>query len=108
MAPEPEVLEIYETGPVTVVGFGGRKIIQELNLAPLHDEILQLVETHNCRELAFDLTGVQFVPSGLLGILASLQKKGIKVHIYNPSDDIRDVFRTTRLDTVVEVHDLEV
>lgn len=108
MSLEPTVLEVYQAGALTVVGFGGRQIIHDISLVHLHNDILKLVDDHHCTELAFDLTGVQFVPSGLLGILASLRKKGIAVHVYNPSEDVRDVFRTTKLDTVVQLHDVEV
>lgn len=107
MAAEKPVLEIYETGRLTVVGFGGKPIFDEITLAPLHQEILDLVEKHQCEELAFDLTGVQFIPSGMLGILASLRQKGVQVHVYNPSEDVRDVFATTRLDKVIKLHDVD-
>lgn len=107
MSAEQPVLQVYEAGTLTVVGFGGQEIIQDISVAPVHAEILELVEQQKCRELAFDLTGVRFMPSGLLGVLASLRKKGVDVHIYNPSDDVRDVFATTKLDTVVKLHDVE-
>lgn len=107
MTPDPIVLEVYETGPLTVVGFGGREIITDINVAPLHEDLNKLVEENNCEQLAFDLTGVKFIPSGLLGILTSLHRKGIKVEVYNPSDDVRDVFKTTRLDTVISLRDVE-
>jgi len=107
MSLEPTVLEVYQTGPLTVVGFGGRQILHDISLAPLHDDLLELVDEHDCTELAFDLTGVQFIPSGLLGILASVRKKGVAVHVYNPSEDVRDALHTTKLDTVFTLHDVE-
>lgn len=105
--PQP-VLEVYQTGPLTVVGFGKQKILHDVNLAPVHGEILKLVDENQCAEFAFDLSGVRFIPSGLLGIMASLRKKGIEVHIYNPSDDIRDVLKTTNLEQLFHLHDIDV
>jgi anti-sigma B factor antagonist len=105
---QPPVLQVYQTGPLTVVGFGGRKIVHEINLAPVHDQILQLVAEHGCKDFAFDLTGVAFIPSGMLGIMASLRKKGVEVHVYNPSDDVREVLKTTNLDQLFHLHDIEV
>ena len=55
---------------------------------------------------AFDLTGVRLVPSGLLGLLASLKKLGIEVHLYNPSNDVREVLEITRLDKLFKIHEL--
>jgi len=107
LPPQP-VLEVYKTGPLTVVGFGGQKILHDINIAPVHDEVLKLVDENQCTEFAFDLTGVRFIPSGMLGIMASLRKKGIEVHIYNPSDDVRDVLKTTNLEQLFHLHDLDV
>lgn len=107
MNKDPIVLEIYQTGPLTVVGFGGREIIHDINIAPLQDDLGKLVEDNACERLAVDLTGVKFIPSGMLGILTSLHRKGVKIEIYNPSDDVRDVFKTTRLDTVFSLQDVD-
>ena len=106
--PEPPVLEVYQTGPLTVVGFGGQPILHDINVAPVLGKVLKLVEENQCTEFAFDLTGVRFIPSGMLGIMASLRKKGIEVHIYNPSDDVRDVLKTTSLEKLFHLHDIDV
>ena len=105
--PKPPVLEVYQAGELTVVGFGGQKILHDINVAPVHDQVLQLVKDHGCKEFAFDLTGVQFIPSGMLGIMASLRRQGIKVHIYNPSDDVRDVLQTTNLLELFQLHEID-
>lgn len=105
---EQAVLEVYQAGPLSVVGFAGRERIHNISLWPLHDEILDLVAAHDCRELAIDLTGVPFVPSGLLGLLASLRSAGIEVLLYNASDDIRDVVASTNLHQSVQMCEVEV
>ncbi|MFQ5734850.1 MAG: STAS domain-containing protein, partial [Planctomycetaceae bacterium] len=107
MTEEPAVLEVYQTGPLTVVGFGGRQLIHDISIAPVHDEILKLVQDNACQDLAFDLTGVRFIPSGLLGILASLRKRDVQVHVYNPSDDVRDVLETTGLNKLIQLHEVD-
>jgi anti-anti-sigma regulatory factor len=58
--------------------------------------------------MAFDLTRVRLVPSGLLGLLASIRKQGVEVHLYNPSDDIREVLEITKLDEVLQMHTVDV
>jgi anti-anti-sigma factor len=67
---------------------------------------MELLELHDCKVLAFDLTGVKYVPSGMLGLLASLRRQGIEVHLYNPSSDVREVLEVTRLDQLFQVHEL--
>ena len=98
------VLEVYETGPLTVVGFGGRQILDQIDISGCRDEIVALVEQHQCQVLAFDLTGVKLIPSGLLGLLASLRQMKIEVHLYNPSEDVAEVLAITRLNEVLQVH----
>ena len=104
----PSRLEVYAVGPTTVVGFGGRDLVDDVNLAECRDSLVALIEEHRCGVLAFDLTGVRYLPSGLLGLLASLRRHDVEVHLYNPSEDIRDVLRTTHLDGVMPIHDIPI
>ena len=105
--PEP-VLHVYSVGPTSVVGFGGKDVLDDVNLALCREELLQLIEEHSVQVMAFDLTGVKLLPSGLLGLLASLRKQEVDVHVYNPSADVRDVLAVTHLDELLEIHEVEV
>lgn len=102
------VLDVYEAGELTVVGFGGRKLERELSLVAVREQIFELVDLHNCRKLALDLTGVAQLPSGLLGIVATLRDRGVDVLIYNPSDDVRNVMQTVNLDRCVQLCEVAV
>ena len=108
MSPNNTVLEVYETGPLTVVGFGGREILDRIDLSQCRAEIIALLEKHQCKVLAFDLTGVKLIPSGMLGLLASLRNMAIEVHLYNPSEDVSEVLQVTRLNEVLAVHHIDV
>ena len=108
MATEQGTLEVYEAGQLTVIGFGGRDVLDDVNVAECRDEIAALIKEHACKVLAFDLTGVKLLPSGLLGLLASLRQLGVDVHIYNPSEDVREVLEITRLDQMMQVHEIEI
>lgn len=100
-------LEVYHPGELTVIGFGGREILDDLNLAECRDELVELIREHFCRVLAFDLTGVRLIPSGFLGLLASIRRLDVEVHLYNPCDDIREVLEITKLDQVLQLHEVE-
>src|SRR5579864_1863704 len=108
MASDHDIFEVYQTGELTVVGFGGREILDQIDLSACRAEILGLVEKHECKTLAFDLSGVKLIPSGMLGLLASLRKMNILVHLYNPSPDIAEVLQITRLADVMPVHYIDV
>ncbi len=103
MTAEPQLLSVYKTGPLTVVGFGGQEVLDQVNIAVCRTEIMKLVEQNKTEVLAFDLTGVKLIPSGLLGLLASLRNQGVKIQLYNPSEDVLDVLQVTHLDKVLEV-----
>jgi anti-sigma B factor antagonist len=99
-----DIFKVYQTGELTVVGFGEREILDQIDLSACRAEIMALVEKHHCRVLAFDLSGVKLIPSGMLGLLASLRQKQITVHLYNPSQDVAEVLQITRLNEVMPIH----
>lgn len=99
---------VYEKGVLTVVGFGGQEILAYANLMECRDELVNLVKTNYCKTLAFDLTGVVLVPSGMLGLMASLHKLNIRIIVFNASEDMKDVFEVTQLDKLIELQDIVV
>ena len=101
-------LEVYQAGVLTVIGFGGREILDHLNVADCRAELAELIREHDCQTLAFDLTGVQRISSDLLGIIASTQCQGVEVHLFNPSDDIREMLEITKLDKFLHLHEIDV
>ncbi len=103
MTQDSTVLQVYEVGPLTVLGFGGREILDQVDLVAIRAQIVELVKQYETKTLAFDLTGVKLIPSGMLGLLASLRSLGVEVELFNPSDDIREVLEVTRLDKVIKV-----
>lgn len=108
MAVEPQILSVYKTGPLTVVGFGGQEVLDQVNIAVCRSEIMKLIELNKTEVLAFDLTGVKLIPSGLLGLLASVRNQGVKIQLYNPSEDVREVLSVTHLDTVLEILEVKI
>ena len=103
---DPRVLKVYQTGELTVVGFGGQDVPDEVCIAVYREQLFQLVEQYHCQVLAFDLTGVTLVPSGMLGVLTSLRNKVGRVELYNPSADVREVLRMTRLEQLFEIKEV--
>lgn len=99
-------MRVYEVGPRTVVGLGHE--LDELELLECRTELNQLVDQYECKVLALDLSGARMVPSAVLGALTSVYKRGVKVHVYNPSSEVREVLRITRLDRILQVHDAHI
>ena len=105
MDPEQPQLQVYEVGRTTVIGFGGVDILDDMNVVVYRDAIDALISDNEISILAVDLTGVRLIPSGMLGLLASTRSRGVEVHIYNPSEDVREVLSVTNLDRLMPVHD---
>ena len=101
-------LEVYQPGELTVIGFGGREILDHLNVADCRVELTELIREYHCKALAFDLTGVRLISSDLLGLVASIQCRGIEIHLFHPSDAIREMLEITKLDQFLHVHELDV
>ena len=69
------------------------------------------MKAHHSTIVAFDLTGVRLVPSGMLGLLVSLTRipgLPLKVQVFNPSRDVREVLSITKLNRMIEVHEIDV
>ena len=105
MSSADELLKIYTVGQRTVLGFGGQEIVSQLNVSVYRDHLISLIQEHEVQTVAFDLTGIVVIPSGLLGLLASLREHNVTVELFNLSDDIREVLAITRLDELLKVCD---
>lgn len=103
MNSEFALLEIIQNGEVTTIGFGGRELLGQINLAACRKQIIELVKRNQTKTLAFEMTGVRLIPSGMLGLLASLKDTVEVIQILNPSKDVRDVLETTKLNQIFEV-----
>nr|WP_261343101.1 hypothetical protein [Gimesia maris] len=41
-------------------------------------------------------------------MLSSIRDLGIEIHLYNPSEDIREVLEITRMNQFMQLHDVEI
>ena len=104
----PSVLKVYQTGELTVVGFGGLDVPDDVCIAAHRTQLVDLIVQYNCKVMAFDLTGVKLMPSGMLGVLASIRKQVEHVELYNPSPDVMEVLRVTHFDRLFEIKEVAV
>jgi anti-anti-sigma regulatory factor len=101
-------LEVYLAGELTVVGFGGREILDEVSLAGCREQIVDLLRAHGTWTLAIDLTGVVLMPGGLLGLLEEIHEHGVEILLYNASEDIRETLDIVGKDGIVQFHEVQV
>ena len=104
-------LETTEVGDVTVVRFVDRKILDESNIQQLGNELFRLVEEEKRRKLLLNFSNVEFLSSGALGKLITLDKK-VKAHegvlkLSNIRPEIYEVFAITKLNKLFDIKDDE-
>jgi hypothetical protein len=100
---DPTLLTFVLDGRRAVVGFNSQSVPDEVCIAAYRNQLLKYIQDHDCQALAFDLSGIKLVPSGMLGLLVSLKKRGLEVELLNPAADIVDVLRITRLATMFKI-----
>ena len=104
-------LEINPVGDVTVVRFRDHKIVEDINIQQLGQELFQLVEADNHDKLLLNFSSVDFLSSAALGKLITLDKK-MKAHggtlkLSNIRPEIFEVFSITKLDRLFDIREDE-
>jgi anti-sigma B factor antagonist len=104
-------LDISEVGDVTVVRFRDHKIIEDINIHELGQELFQLVESENRQKLLLNFSSVEFLSSAALSKLITLERK-VKAHagvlkLSNIRPEIYDVFKITKLVRVFDIKEEE-
>jgi len=65
--------------------------------------ILCAAVQQHARNLVLDLAGVDAIDAAGIGVLVSLQAAGIYLKLVNPTRQVREVLRVTKLETVLEI-----
>ncbi len=94
---------------VSVVEFADRKILEELSIQEIGEELDRLVESEPGIKLLLNFQNVDHLSSAALGMLITLNKK-IKersgaLKLSDINRQIFEVFKITRLNRVFDIHD---
>jgi len=100
-------LEVNEVGDVTVVHFRDQKIIEDLRIQELGQELFQLVEMEKRKKLVLNFSSVDFLSSAALGKLITLDKK-VKANsgalkLCSIRAEIYEVFAITKLNRLFDI-----
>ncbi len=108
MAESRSHLTVTESNGVSVVGFADRKILEELSIREIEDEIGQLIDGHPDKNLLLSFKNVDHLSSAALGMLITLNKKMSdqtgKLKLSDISPQIFEVFKITRLNKLFDIH----
>ena len=101
-----DILQVLAAGPTTIVSFGTKDLLEDINVAECRDELLDLVQKSRTEIICFELSRVRLIPSGMLGLLASLRQMDLEVRVLNPSPDVREVLSITNFDRLIAIEDV--
>lgn len=109
MADTQSHLTITESGGVTVVHFADRKILDELAISEIGNELNKIVDDHDNIKMLLNFDSVEHLSSAALGMLITLNTrvgsaKGA-LKLSNISPPIFEVFKITRLNKLFDIHD---
>ena len=100
-------LDVSEVGDVTVVHFRDQRIIEDLGIQEMGQELFHLVEGENRKKLLLNFYSVSFMSSAALGKLITLDKKvkakGGVLKLCSIRPEIYEVFAITRLDRLFDI-----
>jgi anti-sigma B factor antagonist len=107
----PKRLEINRVGDVAVVHFKDQKIIEDLGIQQLGQELFNLVEIDGHTRLVLNFAAVDFLSSGALGKLIILEKKvaarGGTLKLCGIRPEIQEVFVLTKLNRLFDIREDE-
>lgn len=108
MAQQATRLKVSDLGGVALVEFSDRKILDELCIHEIQEELSGILDKGNVGNLLLSFKNVEHLSSAALGMLITLKKrveenKGkLKLSDINPQ--IFEVFKITRLNKIFDIH----
>lgn len=102
-------LRIKRADDISVVEFADRKILEELSIQEIGEELHQVVESEPGIKLLLNFKNVDHLSSAALGMLITLNKRVREqsgdLKLSDINRQIFEVFKITRLNRVFDIHD---
>ena len=104
-------LDVSEVGDVTVIRFRDHKIVEDINIQELAQEMFQLIEKDRREKILLNFSSVDFLSSAALGKLITMDKKvkagGGMLKLSNIKPEIYEVFAITKLNRLFDIKEEE-
>ena len=102
-------LKVRKASGVSVVEFADRKILEEISIAEIGDELSLLVSSSPGVQLLVSFKDVEHLSSAALGMLINLNKsvaeKSGHLKLADITPQIFEVFKITRLNKLFHIYD---
>ena len=108
MAEQVTRLKVSDLSGVSLVEFADRKILDELCIHEIQEELGKVVEFAPATKLLLSFKNVEYLSSAALGMLITLKKrveeKQGKLKLSDINPQIYEVFKITRLNKIFDIH----
>lgn len=102
-------LKIKRADGISIVEFADRKILEELSIQEIGDELTRMVDTEAGIRLLLNFRNVDHLSSAALGMLITLnrrvQEQNGALKLSDINRQIYEVFKITKLNRLFEIHD---
>lgn len=102
-------IRVKRAEAVSIVEFADRKILEELSIQEIGDELEKLVDSEPGVKLLLNFQNVDHLSSAALGMLITLNKRvkeqAGQLKLSDINRQIFEVFKITRLNRVFEIYD---
>jgi anti-anti-sigma factor len=99
------MLTLTARGTRLLVEFRDKSVPDESQVMDYRQHVLEIARQTGCREMTFDLIGINLVPSRMLGLFVELRKNGYDIELVNVSPFVQDIFRVSKLDSLVTIRE---
>ncbi len=109
MAQARSHLKVRRANGVSIVEFADRKILEELSISEIQQELLSLVASSPSIKLLLSFKNVEHLSSAALGMLITLNKRVEEqagaLRLSDITPQIYEVFKITRLNKLFQIHE---
>lgn len=102
-------LTITQSGGVNIVKFADRRILEELSITEIGEELSRLIHASSEIKLLVSFVDVEHLSSAALGMLIKLnnevQEQAGKLKLSDITPQIYEVFKITRLNKLFDIYD---
>ncbi len=110
MAPQGDsTLMVQRQGDVYIIEFMDTRILDQLAIDKIKNEILALVEKSGVPKFVISFENVKYISSAVLGMLMTVNKTIAKekgeLRLAAIDNSLMEVFKLTRLDKILKIYD---
>lgn len=102
-------ITVVKNGGVNVIEFNDRKILDELSINELGDQLREVADAESPVRILLNFQNVEHLSSAALGMLITLDKRvkeqSGQLKLSNINPQIYEVFKITRLNKMFDIYD---